>query len=117
MSAESITYQTLIDAPAVAELVAQRVYPDVAPQGEPLPLIVFDRSSSQPTYTIDGGLAAMAANISIACWASDRMDADQLAQVAADALQTAGCYSQDRRAGYDPETEAYATIIDCIVWE
>lgn len=115
MSAESIIFATL------RGLVADRVYPDVAPEGSELPRIVYQQAGGQPVQYAEGPLASQEnARMQIACWAATRDAATTLAKQVEDALVAApGCTVQpigQRVSVYEEDTGLRGARQDFSVW-
>ncbi|MDH4425069.1 MAG: DUF3168 domain-containing protein [Acidovorax sp.] len=87
MSAEHIIFA------ALRSLVADRVYPDVAPAGAALPRIVYQQVGGRSMQYSEGNLATSEnARMQLVCWATTREAATTLAKQAEDALlAAAGC--------------------------
>lgn len=117
ISAETQTISALLGWPALTALVNGQVYPDLAPQDIEVPLVVYERASSDPTYTIHGQLVATVVTVTVQCWAATRIAAEAIGDAAIDAMSAADCVSSERRATYDSDTALYVSLIDFAVWE
>lgn len=53
---EAFLYQRLTSQTAVSSLIAGRVYPLIAPQGTPLPLVVYQRTSVERPQSLGGNV-------------------------------------------------------------
>ena len=62
-------YSKLSNAASVTALTSTRIYPQVAPQAEARPLIVFNVISNVPTNTKSGGSTLDAIRVQITCLA------------------------------------------------
>lgn len=117
MSAEIDVYTALKNAVGVTAIVAGRIYPDVAQQNVLPPLIVFERTASEPVTTIhDGAPVASKVTVSVSGWATTRLLAEQIGDAAQLALHTVGI-SVNRFGHYDDQVAAYASVIEFEVWE
>jgi Protein of unknown function (DUF3168) len=58
----------LLAVRAVADIVADRIYPAPAPQNAPSPFVTFQRISVDRNYTIYGPAALTGAVLQIDCW-------------------------------------------------
>ncbi len=115
--AEIQFYTAVVADAALTAAVASRVYPDIAAEGAPLPLIVYERRSSEPVTTIhDGAPVASKVSISASCWAKTRLAAEQLGDEMQLAVHQVAS-SVNRFGHYDQDTAAYAAVIDFEVWE
>lgn len=82
MTAESIIFATLRD------LVADRVYPDVAPESAARPYCTYQQVGGASVNFIDGGIPSKRnGRYQINCWADSRLQAALLARQAEDALR------------------------------
>lgn len=64
--------------PAVAALVARRVYWDERPQGKPLPSITLQVISKVGGHTLDAPEDLKVARVQVDCWARSSDEADAL---------------------------------------
>jgi len=121
MNAEEILYAAVSAWSDALVLIGNppRIYPGIAPQEAVLPLIVFQRTGTDGVTTISGApvIGGDAVSMTVACWASDLEAATALANTVRDALQAVDCLENDRREGYDEETEAHAMVCDFTIWE
>ncbi len=117
MSAESTLYAALSLNAGIAAIVGDRVYPRLLPQGKPLPGIVFFRLDTEYITTIHGG-AARGARIPMEIWgiAETSTVAEQLGDAIEAALGAANIMPTDRRPETDDESEAYSSVISCVIW-
>ena len=53
---EAFLYQRLTSQTAVSSLIGSRVYPLIAPQGTPLPLVVYQRTSVERPQSLSGNV-------------------------------------------------------------
>lgn len=115
MSAETILPDAL-DA-----LVSGRVYPDVAPEGAPLPRIVYQQVGGQAAVYAEGALPTTEnGRYQVACWAETRLQAVALAQqveqilVAHPVLQALPIGA--RIAVHEPDTDLRGCRQDFSIW-
>ncbi len=97
------------------------VFPDVAPEGAPLPRIVYQQVGGQEvTYQEDTPPDTENARMQIACWAATRIEAATLAQQVRDALtQAVGLQARPigaRNSVHEPDTGLYGARQDFSVW-
>lgn len=97
------------------------VFPDVAPEGAPLPRIVYQQVGGQEVaYLEDTPPDTENARMQIACWAATRVEAATLAQQVRDALtQAAGLQARPigaRNSVFETDTRLYGTRQDFSVW-
>lgn len=115
MSAENIIFATL------RGLVADRVYPDVAPEDSALPRIVYQQAGGTAVQYAEGNLPQDEnARMQVACWATTRDAATTLAKQVEDALVAApGCTVQligKRVSVYEEDTGLRGARQDFSVW-
>lgn len=106
MSAESAT-KTALEAAGVTALVGTRVYPDVRPQDDALPAIVYQRTQTTFVPTIHSSVSLTRAQIAIGCYAETRAGAEAVADAAHTALLAAGFLPLNRAGDYDSDTDGY----------
>lgn len=117
MSAESDLHAALVAAAGVTDLVVNRIYKYIASPTAELPLIVYERTSSDPTVTIHGGPPiATEVIVSTSAWARTRAQADALADAIELAMAQTGIPT-NRFGHYEEQADAHATIIDFQIWE
>lgn len=116
MGAESITY-TALNVAGVNALVSDRIYPDVIPQGKPLPAVVYSRAETEYLTTIHSSIViATTVNMEVYCMAQTKTGADLLADAVESALAAGQIRMTGRRPDFSEETETFATILTCEVW-
>lgn len=74
-----IIHAALVDDAGVAALVGERIYREEAPEGEPLPLIVYGVRVNNPA---DGNAPMWDVTVECHCWAADDDEAEALAAAA-----------------------------------
>lgn len=103
MSTETVLFALLAANAGVGALVADRIYPEVAPQDVDRPFVVYQRESTQPLYTIHGTLALQSVFVSMTCYAATRASAEDIADAVIAALAATTFELLDRTGGYDPD--------------
>lgn len=103
MSTETVLFALLAADAAVDALIADRIYPEVAPQDTSRPYVVYQRESTQPLYTIHGTLALQSVFMSLTCYAATRASAEDIADAVVVALAASTFELLDRTGGYDPD--------------
>lgn len=122
MSAETVVYSTLTGAAAVAAIIGAppnaKIWPDEAEdENAKPPLIVFERTSSEPEYTLNNTLAATRVLMHVTCWHVTRLGAETLGDAVQAALLAAGYPHTARESAFDDETDAYAAVLAVEIWE
>ena len=115
MSAEPILFAVL------RSLAADRVYPDVAPEGAGLPRIVYQQVGGRVINYTEGTLPDKEhARMQIVCWAATRSAAVVLAQQVEAAIRAAAAFQAEpigaRISGYEPDTGLYSSMQDFSIW-
>lgn len=112
--------ETILPA-ALGGLVADAVYPDVAPEGAPLPRIVYQQVGGQGTVYTEGALPTSEnGRYQLACWALTRLQAVELAKqveqilVAHPVLQAVPVGA--RIAVHEPDTGLRGCRQDFSIW-
>lgn len=98
-----------------------RVYPDIAPEGEPRPYITWQRVGGSAVNFIDATVPSKKnARVQVNVWADTRLEADDLAAQVEDtlravlALQTTVLGAPT--AVYEPETKLKGSMQDFSFW-
>lgn len=111
MSAETDVKDTLDAAASLIALVSTRIYPDVRPDEDILPAVIFGRVGTDYTRTIHGTVILTKATMAIACFASTRTSAELVADAAYTALLAAGFNPVDRQSDYEEETDTHQVTV------
>lgn len=117
MSVETSVFSVLSAAAGVSALVEQRIYPDVLPETTVYPAVVFARTRTDPVYSIGSVYFGADVGIQVGCWGKTRTEADAVGSAVEAALRAAGMPHQGKQAGYDPDTDLFATVIDLEIFE
>lgn len=112
MSAETDLTAILAARSLLTALVATRIYPDAAPEGKTVPLVVYQRASTTPITTIGSETVAEEVRFAITAWAKSRTEAEAIGDEIKAALAASGNPYQDRSAGIDAETGLFACAIE-----
>lgn len=115
MSAEHIIFA------ALRSLVADRVYPDVAPANTALPRIVYQQVGGRTAQYSEGNLPTTEnARMQVVCWAATREAATTLAKQVEDALLAAAGATVEplgqRIARLEEDTGLRAAQQDFSIW-
>jgi hypothetical protein len=95
---------------ALASVAGGKVYPQAAPEGESMPFVVFRRIARDPQLTIHSKAPDVERSEFIfECWASDLVDAIELADDVIDALEASSLDATMSPIG----SEEYEPFIDC----
>lgn len=101
----------------VIALVDDRLFGYVADPDTALPLIVYERTSSEPKTTIHSSVPfATQSVLSVSCWADQRADAEALADQVQIAMSQVGTPT-NRFGHFDPEVDAHAAVVDFEIWD
>lgn len=106
---------------ALVHLAPDAIFPLVAPEGAPLPRIVYQQvGGKEVSYMEDTPPDLENARMQIACWAETAIAAAELAQRVRDALiQAPGMQARPlgaRASVYEPDTRLYGARQDFSVW-
>lgn len=105
---------------ALKALVANRVYPDVAPAGAENPFIVYQQAGGEAVNFLEAGAPAKRnARMQIACWATTRLAAATLARQAEDALTASALKAFSigaLTAIYEEDTGLFGSRQDFSIW-
>lgn len=116
MTAEESIYAALSGNAGVTALVGSRIYPDTIAEGQTGAAVVYARSETEPVITIGGTKLAERATIHLEAWADSREEAGAVIDACEAALLAAQIFPLNRASAYDPEVEAYAGVLDVVVW-
>ena len=127
MSLESSLFTFITGDPAIGALIVSRMYPGKLPQTPVLPAITYNRISSGQEYELEGEeIDVRPARFDVNCWGEGYEDVVTLGAavrarvsgyhgaMGADTVQA--ILVEDERDGYEPETELWRRIIDCVIW-
>lgn len=117
MSAEADLYSALTSDTGVSALVEERVYPEVAPQDQPLPSIAFSRLATEYVNSIHGTSLAQKATLDVYCMGTDKPSAEELCDEVELALRTADFITVGRRAEFDGEQLLWSAVLTVDYWE
>lgn len=112
---EARIYPYLVANAAVHALVADRIYPIVAPQARTLPLLVYKRISTDRVCCLAGESGVEMVRIQIDCQAETHLAAKALAAVvltAMDGATTFDSYPDGQVDGYESDPELYIVSLD-----
>lgn len=100
----------LTSDPAVAAVLGSRIYPGFAPQGAPLPLLVYRRVSSEHQEHLGGRSALVRTDYVLELVAASNASRDEARQAVVDALERAEDQAGEtfQRIKVLDEFEAYA---------
>jgi hypothetical protein len=83
MSVESVIYSALTANTNVSAIVSTRVYPMVAPRSAAMPLLTYERASTDEIGIMSGVDGALTVHLSVDCWGTTYLGA----RSAADAVE------------------------------
>lgn len=112
-SAEAIVYG------ALRGLVADRVYPDIAPEAAARPYFTYQAVGGQDTDTLDGQTDLQNARMQVNAWADDRLTAVNLMRAAIAALTDppiAAVTIGAPASTYEPDTKLRGSRQDFSIW-
>jgi hypothetical protein len=115
MSLESLIFD------ALKGLVSNRVYPDLAPEGEPPPYIVYQQVGGNPTNFTEGTSPALKnGRVQVAVWSTTRVQASTLMDQAAAALRATTALNTtvlyEKVSDYDSDTKLRGARQDFSFW-
>jgi len=76
--AENVIYSVLKNNAGVAALVGTRIYPNEAEPRSTLPLVIYERTDTEPWQAADGYTGVCEAEYSFDCWATTQTAATAL---------------------------------------
>jgi len=111
MSAETVLFSTLAASAGVGALIADRIYPDLRPQDDASPAIVYRRDATEYTPTIHGTIALTRAQLAVVCVGVTRASAEAVADAAQTALLAAHFLLVSRASDFEPESRTYIATL------
>jgi hypothetical protein len=110
-------HDTLVGAPAVADLVVGRVFPNVIKQGVVMPAIRYTVVDDLPTNVLSGAATLRRARVQVDAFARSYLGAHALADAVAGALgaitgPAVTALELSRRDGYEDETKLHRVSLD-----
>lgn len=98
-------------APLVA-VVGPRIWPDLAREGAPYPLVVFKRTALERITGLANVVLGTNETFAVECWAHTRGDSVALSELVFAALDAAGlCADLAEPDGIDPELLDRVTVL------
>jgi hypothetical protein len=117
---EEAVLDVLDDDEGVQDIVGDRVYAMVRPQGDPLPALVWQRISTSPVTSLAGDSGVDEVRIQFSCYAETLLAARELAA----ALRAAICGASELKAttvllfdDQDPDTRNFRVVVDFSLWQ
>ncbi len=106
---------------ALKSLVANRVYPDIAPELTKLPFITFQQIGGQSLNFLNAALPGKRnSRFQVNVWADSRLDAADLARKIDETVRQVSelqtTVQSEPVALYEPETQRYGTRQDFSFW-
>lgn len=116
---EAVLYETLRNNAGLVDLVEDRIFPIVIPQGTPLPCVTYQRLSGIPANTLSGHSGLEKIDLEIDAWARNYFEAKDVAKAVRAAMPTDGPWAahlvQDMDL-YISEVEYYRVLMRFSVW-
>ena len=113
---ESRIHTLLLANATVTALIGARVYPLVAQQAAPLPLLVYRRISTRRVGDLQGESKVEFPRIQIDCQAETYLGAKALASAVLDAMNAATTFDSDpepdQQESYEPESGIFMVSLD-----
>ena|SRR3990167_1473205 len=108
---------------AVAAFVADRIYPEIVPQGAGMPAITYSLQSGELQNSLDGFTSGLSRfPIQIDCWAATKTAVNALALVVRDRMNTNPSTfkiiitNYPLFDDYEPDTKRYRRSMGCSCW-
>jgi len=119
-SLEADLFADLCADPALAALIGTRVYHGPLVQGATLPAVTYQRISTAPDYSHDGGSGLAQVRIQCNCWASTAVGAIALAAALRAVVEgrtlLGVCFVENELDDYEPDTCHWRRIVDLMIW-
>jgi hypothetical protein len=105
---------------ALSSVAGGRVYPQVAPQNAPLPLVVYRIANKSPLGTLNGTTGDIQSAVVFECWAESYSEALSTADAVVSAIDGAATLTsyRDSSAGedYEPAIDAFVEPVYYGFW-
>ena len=112
MAAETQLYNALSGSTDITDIVSTRIYSDIRDQGDILPAIYFERSSTEYLNTIDTYVPqGEKSTFILSCFETTREKAEVLTALIITATASSNFLCIDKQNSYDEETETFTTTI------
>jgi hypothetical protein len=120
--AEEMLPATLVAAPPVAAIVADKIFPTGARKGVACPYVTFQRAGTTQSGHLTGGGNLDQVRMQTNCWASTALGALELAGVVRDAIEpvdgvSIGTFQNQLDPSLDEETRQWGVITDYFIWQ
>lgn len=116
MSFEADLQSLLLASPAVTALVGNRIAADRIEQTSARPFVVYTRSDTERTTTLDGTLIDVRATFGVQCWADTRLAAQAVADAVTAAIEAAQQATPSQVSAYDGDLDLEAAILSVDWW-
>lgn len=107
---------------ALTMLTTTRVYPDVAGQNTPLPLVIYRFQIFEPLMTMLGPTGSGRSSVIFDCWATTKTQSDAVAREVVEAIENSavlfGKAWREPVTGedYEPAADQYVTPVQYSFW-
>lgn len=120
MSSETDLVTALKADAGVNAIIAGRIFPMLRPQGESLPALVYERSSTNPVNHLQGSSGLDGVALRITSWAPSYKAAQQLAAAVRAAMAAATGFKsvyQNQQDSYDNTVGQYGVVQEYRLWQ
>jgi hypothetical protein len=118
MRAEQTLYAALTADAGIQALIGEKIFPDVRPaETGKVPCIVYTRTDTEIVRGINGAVLVKRALLQVACLATLRLAAEELADLVATLIVASNFEYLNRSAAYEPESEIYVAALDVQIVE
>lgn len=116
-TADKDILKALQDHHPLMQQVGKRISSDRIEQGAAMPFVVYSRTDTQFTRSLDGSIVEALIVYGVQCVADRRSEANATADNVTEALEAAQITVTGRSNEYVPEIDAEMTTIICELWE
>lgn len=116
-------FKTHLQVAALAAFVADRITPEIVPEGSLMPAMTYSLIAGQPQNCLDGFTSGLSRySVQVDCWATTKTAVNALALVARDRLNVAAATFRTvindfpLLDDYEPETKRFRRSIGCACW-
>lgn len=108
-----VTRSYMLTKTAITDLVGQRIYTDVLPQGATMPAVALFIDSEDYEHALDGLTGLVASRLRVECYAATRLVANAIAE----AITWCGIDQQKGRLSYTVSGTTYGANIRSVMVE
>lgn len=112
MAVEELLYSTLTGTSAITDIVGDRIHSDIREQGDDIPYIVFERSDTEYSFTMETNTPAYIKHFfDVVCLSTTREATEILAQLIISTLLDVGFFPEGKNPDYEDQADEYISSL------